>query len=114
MQTSNVQISRDASPLDNQGGVQKWTTGSNSSINDLDGNQNQQCSNIGPPESTPTDERPKMKEKFQKWSREELNKFFTASITHYKIHQKLVQLRERLSYGEKKKTNKDFVLMAIN
>ena len=85
MQTSNVQISRDASPLDNQGRVQKWTTGSNSSINDLDGNQNQQCSNIGPPESTPTDERPKMKEKFQKWSREMkediLNKLFNVKHT---------------------------------
>ena len=57
-------------PLDHQGGVEKWTTGSNSSRNDLDGNQNHQnrkCSNLGPTESTPTDARPIMKEKRQKW-----------------------------------------------
>ena len=47
-------------------------TGSVSSRNYLNGNQNRQCSNLGPPESTPTDTRPKMKEKRQKWSREEL------------------------------------------
>ena len=59
-------------PLGHQGGVEKWTTGSVSSRNYLNGNQNCQCSNLGPPESTPTDTRPKKKEKRQKWSREEL------------------------------------------
>ena len=53
-------------PLGNQGGVEKWTTGSKPSRNDLDGNQNRQCSSLGPPESTPTNTRPKMKEKRQK------------------------------------------------
>ena len=37
-----------------------------------DGNQNMQFFNLGPPESIPTNKRPKMKEKRQKWSREEL------------------------------------------
>ena len=68
--------------LGHQGGVEKWTTGSNCSQNNLDGNQNWQCSNLGPPESTPTDARPKMKEKRQKWSREELKEFSTATIMH--------------------------------
>ena len=72
----HADIKRRVPPLGNQGGVEKWTTGSNSSRNDLDGNQNRQCSNLGPPESTPTDTRPKMKEKRQKWSREELKKIF--------------------------------------
>ena len=63
-------------PLGNQGVVEKWTTDSNSSRKDLDGNQNRQCSNLGPLESTPTDTRPKMKEKRQKWSREELKQIF--------------------------------------
>ena len=63
-------------PLGHQGEVKKWTTGSNSSKNDLDGNQNRQCSNLGPLESTPTDTRPKKKEKRHKWSREELKQNF--------------------------------------
>ena len=37
-----------------------------------DGNQNMQFFNLRPPESIPTNKRPKMKEKRQKWSREEL------------------------------------------
>ena len=63
-------------PLDNQGGVKKCTTGSKSSRNHLDGSQNQQHSNLGPLESTATDTRLKMKEKCQKWSREELKEIF--------------------------------------
>ena len=59
-------------PLGHHSGVEKWTTGSNSSRIDLDGNQNRQCSNLGPPESARTDTRGKMKEKRQKWSREGL------------------------------------------
>ena len=63
-------------PLGNQGGVEKWTTGSNSSRNDLDGKQNWQCFNLGPPECTPTDTRPKMEEKRLKQSREELKEIY--------------------------------------
>ena len=64
------------SPLRNQGEVKNWTTGSISSRNNLDGKSNRQCSNPVPPESTPTDRGPKMKEKRQKWSREELKENF--------------------------------------
>ena len=63
-------------PFGHQDGVEKWTTGSNSARNNLDSNQNQQCSNLGPPESTPTDTRSKIKEKCQTWSREELKEIF--------------------------------------
>ena len=63
-------------PFGDQGGVEKWAAVSNSSRNNLDGNQNWQCSNLGPPESTPTEIRPKVKEKHQKWSREELKEIF--------------------------------------
>ena len=52
--------------LGHQGVVEKWTTGSYSSRNTLDGKQNRQCSNLGPPEPTPTDTRPKMEKKRQK------------------------------------------------
>ena len=42
----------------------------------LDGNQNWQCSKLGPSESTPTDTRPKMKKIRHKWSRKELKEIF--------------------------------------
>ena len=58
-------------PLVNQGGVEKWATGQNSSHNDLDGNQNRHSSNLGPPESTSIVTRPVKPQQRQKWSREE-------------------------------------------
>ena len=39
-------------------------------------NQNLQCSSLSSPESTPTDTEPKMKEKHQKKSKEELKEIF--------------------------------------
>ena len=55
-------------PLRNQDGVEKWATGSTSSNTDVNGNQNRQCSNLGPSDTTSTKAKPK---KRQKWSREE-------------------------------------------
>ena len=55
-------------PLRNQDGVKKWATGSTSSNTDVNGNQNRQCSNLGPSDTTSTKAKPK---KRQKRSREE-------------------------------------------
>ena len=55
-------------PLRNQDGVEKWTPGLTSSNTDLNGNQNRQCSNLGPSDTTSTKAKPK---KRQKRSREE-------------------------------------------
>ena len=93
-------------PLGHQGGVKKWTTGSNSSKNDLDGNQNRQCSNLGPLESTQTDTRPKKKEKRHKWSREELKENFDCFYYALEIHQKFVQQRKHLRYKLWRERNK--------
>ena len=58
-------------PLRNRDGVEKWTTGSTSSNTVLNGNQNRQCTNLGPSDTISIKTKPKMKEKRQKWSRQE-------------------------------------------
>ena len=41
-------------PFRNQDGVEKWTAGSTSSNTDLNGDQNWECSNLGPSDTTST------------------------------------------------------------
>ena len=58
-------------PLRNQDGVKKWTSVSTFSNTDLNGNQNQQCPNLGPSDTTSRKAKPKIEKKRQKWCRKE-------------------------------------------
>ena len=50
-------------PLSNQDGVEKWTSVSTFSNTDLNGNQNQQCPNLGPSDTTSIKAKPKIEKK---------------------------------------------------
>ena len=80
---SFAQVSRDASPIKEPGGVEKWASGSTSSNADLNGNQNRQYSNLGPSDIiTSTKRKPKIKKSKKNGPEKSTKKFYTVSIMH--------------------------------
>ena len=70
-------------PLSNQDGVEKWTSVSTFSNTDLNGNQNQQCPNLGPSDTTSIKAKPKIEKKKDKNGAEKsTRKFYTVAIMH--------------------------------